>query len=62
MSPAQLLYGRTLRDHIPNLPGLLQIRKEWIILAEDRERALANRHLQAIEYYNEYTRTLTHSK
>ena len=40
-SPAQLLYGRTLRDHIPSLHDVLRIRKEWVTLAEDRERALA---------------------
>jgi hypothetical protein len=44
-SPAQLLYGRKLRDHIPTLPDVLRIRKEWVTSAEDRERALAKRHL-----------------
>ena len=28
VSPAQLLYGRTLRDHIPSLPDVLHIRHE----------------------------------
>ena len=57
-SPAQLLYGRTLRDHIPSLHDVLRIRKEWVTLAEDRERALARRHLSNIERYNSNTRAL----
>lgn len=58
LSPAQMLYGRILRDHLPSLPDVLQIRKEWILLAEDRERALAKRHMAAVEYYDSHTKTL----
>ena len=57
-SPAQLLYGRNLRDHMPSIPDLLQIRKEWITLAEDRERALAKRHLISMERYNSHAKPL----
>ena len=41
LSPAQILYGRILRDHLP-IPGecLLQ-RKEWIMMKADREKALS---------------------
>lgn len=57
-SPAQLLYGRVLRDHLPSIPDALRIRPEWQLLAEDREKALAKRHLRDMERYNEHTRSL----
>ena len=58
VSPAQLLYGRQLRDHLPSFADALKIRQEWIQLAEDRERALAQRHLRSMETYNQHTRPL----
>ena len=58
VSPAELLYGRTLRDHLTSMPDALCIRPEWHRLAEDRERALAKRHLTNIERYNEHTKAL----
>ena len=57
-SPAQLLYGRRLRDHLPSFSDALQIRPEWIRLAEDREMALAQRHLRSRESYNHGTKEL----
>ena len=44
VSPAQILYGRTLRDHLPTPKECLQQRKEWIILKADREKALATKY------------------
>ena len=61
-SPAQLLYGRRLRDHMPSFADALKMRPEWIQLAEDRERALAKRHLRSIESYNHNTRNLVDLK
>jgi len=58
VSPAQMLYGRTLRDHLPSFADALRIRHEWKRLAEDRERALAKKHLLQIERYNEHTKSL----
>ena len=58
ISPAQLLYGRTLRDHLPSMSEALRIRPEWSRLAEDRERALAKRHIMNMERYDEHTKTL----
>ena len=58
VSPAQMLYGRTLRDHLPSLPDVLQIRPEWQLLAEDRERAFKKRHIRDMERYNEHTKPL----
>ena len=58
VSPAQLLYGRQLRDHLNSFADALKIRQEWIQLAEDRELALAHRHLRSMETYNQHTRPL----
>jgi hypothetical protein len=43
MSPAQIVFGRQLRDFIPVLPYKYRPRQEWALLREDRERALASR-------------------
>ncbi len=56
VSPAHLLYGRTLRDHMPSISDALRIRPEWQLLAEERERALRKRHLLNIERYNEHVK------
>ena len=45
LSPAQVIFGRVLRDHIPLQPGKFEIREEWRVDAELRARALAKRHL-----------------
>ena len=44
LSPAQVLYARILRDSVPRSPRDLQLRKEWVLTREARERALARRH------------------
>ena len=44
LSPAQILFGRQLRDHIPALVSRYQPRQEWRLEADLRERALAKRH------------------
>ena len=45
LSPAQILFARSLKDTIPTNPVNLQLRPEWILTAEARERALSRRHL-----------------
>ena len=45
LSPAQIVFGRTLKDHLPIQPGALHVRQEWRLDAERREQALAHRHL-----------------
>ena len=42
-SPAEVLFGRELRDHLPGPAVRYEARPEWILLQEDRERALAKR-------------------
>ena len=44
-SPAQILFARNLKDTIPCTPENLSLRKEWVLTAEERQKALAQRHL-----------------
>ena len=44
LSPAQMLYGRQLKDHLPGIGGEYRQRREWIMLKKDREKALAHRY------------------
>ena len=41
LSPAQMLFGRNLKDHMPMAGEKLQLRREWLMIKEDRETALA---------------------
>ena len=43
LSPAQVIFGRAIRDFVPVLPYKYETRQEWGLLQEDRERALAKR-------------------
>ena len=49
LSPAQVLFGRVLRDHLPNLSGKYQPRAEWRLEADVREKAFAKRHARIAE-------------
>ena len=46
ISPSVMLFGRPLRDHLPNFDR--QLRPEWDTIAESREMALAKRVTQPI--------------
>ena len=48
--PAQVVFGRNVRDFIPVLPYKYEPRQEWSLLQEDRERAFARK------LYNDGTR------
>ena len=50
LSPAQVVFGRNIRDFIPVLPYKYEPRQEWSLLQEDRERAFAKK------LYNDGTR------
>ena len=39
LSPAQILYGRELKDCMPTLQDALTVRKEWRIAADERDLA-----------------------
>ena len=43
LSPAQVIFGRQVRDFLPVLPYKYEPKQEWGFLQEDRERALARR-------------------
>ena len=58
LSPAQLLLHRQLRDSIPVNKGRLQPHKEWVIAAQEREKAFAKRNSITEEKYNTQTKTL----
>ena len=52
-SPAELLYGRPLRDHLPHPVDMANIRPEWLAVASDRELALAKRNIRNVTAFNE---------
>ena len=58
MSPAMMLYGRVIKDHLPVLRDKYQTRPQWKEIAELRETALARRHMRNEQYYNEHGRPL----
>ena len=41
-SPAQMVFGRTLRDHIPCLPYKYAANADWCVLQESNEQIMAN--------------------
>ena len=45
LSPAQVIFGRAVRDFFPIKPGNLTLHPEWRITMEQREKALARRHV-----------------
>ena len=58
LSPAQLLLHRQLKDSIPSNPKRLQLHREWIISAEEREKAYAKRDKALETTYNEHSHPL----
>ena len=44
LSPAQIIFGRELRDHLPALVSRYQPRQEWRLEADLRAQAMAKRH------------------
>ena len=58
VSPAQIVFGRPIRDFIPIKPGLYQPRQEWVLTRERRELALARRHVVQERRLTEHTKTL----
>ena len=52
LSPAEMLYGRALKDHIRIFREKHQIQKRWRETKELRERVVAKRHLLNRKQYN----------
>ena len=57
-SPAQVLFGRPIRDLIPILPGKFQPQLGWRLAREERERALRVRYCKGKEAWSEHTKSL----
>lgn len=45
LSPAEVIFGRRLRDHLPLQDQKFQPRAEWRLEADQREKAFAKRHI-----------------
>ena len=45
LSPAEVIFGRRLRDHLPLQDHKFQPRAEWRLEADQREKAYAKRHI-----------------
>ena len=58
LSPAEMQYGRVIRDHLPILREKYQIHRHWREIKELRERAMAKRHLLNQKHYNIYSHPL----
>ena len=49
LSPAQVIFGRNLRDFLPSPQHRLRPQPQWLMLREDREKALAKRAVSNME-------------
>ena len=58
LSPAEIIYGRPVKDHLPRLPDHYKPRKEWTLTRERRELALAKRYARQEKLLNEHTKIL----
>ena len=52
LSPAQILFHRQLRDHIPAHPSQYRLHDEWLKLANSRETLLQQRNEHMLSKYN----------
>ena len=58
LSPAQIIFGRVLRDFLPLQPGKFQPRPEWRQAAQDRDFMYAKRHILKGEQLTRGSKTL----
>lgn len=58
LSPAQILFHRQLRDHLPAHPHHYRLHQDWILSAKQREAALHNRNIVLAEDYNKHVHAL----
>ena len=58
ISPAQMLFGRPIRDHLPVKPGLFQPSEVWVTARDQRELALRHRVAVGKERWAEHTKAL----
>ena len=55
-SPASMLFGKPLRDHLPSAPQ--RMREEWTMLADAREKPMAKRHVRCRASYDSHAKQL----
>ena len=58
LSPAEVIFGRQIRDFTPVLPGCYKPRLEWQEVMQKREEALSKRHVHDHERWSEHTQHL----
>ena len=58
LSPAQLVYGRPIRDFLPIRPGQWSPSEVWVDCREKRELAMRTRIMRGVERWSEHTRDL----
>ena len=58
VSPAQVIFGRALRDFLPASTGRYVPRPDWRLTADNREVALAKRHVRTEESLSARSRQL----
>ena len=58
MSPAEVIFGRQIRDFTPVLPGCYKPRDEWRRTMQMREEVLRRRHVRDHERWSEHTQRL----
>ena len=58
LSPAQVIFGRQLRDHLPLQPEKFQPRAEWRMEADQREKTFRKRHAIRHEQLSAKSKTL----
>ena len=58
LSPAQVVFGRAIKEFLPIAPGNLELHPEWRITMDQREIALARRHTTRQATLEEHTKKL----
>ena len=58
LSPSELLYGRTLNDHLPTVPSQLKVDPKWREMREAREEAMSARLQNRIDVSKEQRKEL----
>ena len=58
LSPAQILFHRQLRDHIPTHATHLRLNKKWLVAAKQRERSSSIKKEDLVQHTNQRPRNL----
>ena len=58
LSPAQLVFGRPIKDFLPIKPGSFSPSEVWVDCREKRELAMKSRFSRGLERWSEHTRNL----